>query len=115
MKWLFLLIVFVPLPVLGQELPFSKGSMTSTTVTTQTVEETIKIQRFGGAYGHYSGNNITPSSNITADGTTFALHTAGDDFQLEIVTRAAGLGEQEDIERVVETESTTTSLSVFSQ
>jgi len=41
--------------------------------------------------------------------------TAGEPYQLETVTRAAGIVEQQDITRTITTSSTTNSLSVFSQ
>jgi hypothetical protein len=41
--------------------------------------------------------------------------TAGEQFQLEIVERTAGIVETIDITRDIDTTSTTTSLSVFSQ
>ncbi len=59
--------------------------------------------------------NVTPSAEINNTSTTYSIHTAGDEFQLEITSRAAGIIETEDITRTIETTSTTTSLSVFSK
>ena len=89
--------------------------MTSTTTTETEINETIAIERFGGDYNSWSGTNITPSGAVGASGTTYSVHTAGDDFQLEIVERSAGVIETEDITRTIEQTSVTTSLSVFSQ
>ena len=96
---------------------WSTGSMQSTTTTTQTITETIQHQIYGAALETYSGENVTPSaSDITNSSTTWDVHTAGDPFTLEITTRSADtLIEQIDIDRTIETDSTTTSLSVFSQ
>lgn len=112
-----LLAVIAPLPVMGQTVTpnFTQGSMTSTTTTTQTINETIQVQVFGGAYSNVSGSNVTPSGAIGATGTTYSVTTAGEPFQLETVTRTAGVVEQTDITRTITTNATTNSLSVFSQ
>ena len=115
MKVLALLLIFAA-PAYGQvDLLFTQGSMTSTTTTEQTITETIAIERYGGAVTSTTGTNVTPSAGIHASGTTWSITTAGEDFQLEQITRAAGVIETEDIDRTIETTSTTTSVSVFSQ
>ena len=68
----------------------------------------------------WSGDNITHSSTssggIADSESVFNMTTAGSDFTLEIVTRAASqVLEVTEIEREIETTSTTVSLSVFSQ
>ena len=117
MRCLPLLLILIPLPALGQTVTpnFTQGSMTSTTTTTQTISETIQIKIYGGDYASYSGVNVTPSGAIGASGTTYSITNAGEQFQLESVTRAAGIVEQQDITRTITTNSTTNSLSVFSQ
>ena len=111
--------IFAAAPVAAQTVTptWSSGSMQSTTTTTQTVTETIQHQIYGSELVTYSGENVTPSAaDITNTTTTWDVHTAGDPFSLEITTRAADtLIEQIDIDRTIETDSTTTSLSVFSQ
>ena len=77
--------------------------------------EAIDTDIYGGTYKSWSGTNVVPSGDITASGTTYSVHTAGDQFQLETVTRAAGVVEVIEIDRTITTNSTTTSLSVFSQ
>jgi len=118
-RLLFLAAVFAAGPAIAQTVTptWSSGSMQSTTTTTQTVTETIQHQIYGSALETYSGENVTPSAaDITNSTTTWDVHTAGDPFSLEITTRAANtLIEQIDIDRTIETDSTTTSLSVFSQ
>ena len=117
MRWLPLLLILLPLPAVGQTVTpnFTQGSMTSTTTTSQTINETVQIQVFGGDYSNVSGTNVTPSGTIGASGTTYSVTNAGENFQLETVTRSAGVVEQTDIDRTLETTATTTSLSVFSQ
>ena len=116
MKKLFLLLLLAA-PASAQTVTpqFTQGSMQSTTTTTQTITETIATEVYGGAYSSWSGTNVTPSGDITDSSTTWSVTTAGEQFQLETVTRAAGVVETIDVTRDIETTSTTTSLSVFSQ
>ena len=114
---LLLALILLPAAAFGQSVTpnFTQGSMTSTTTTTQTVSETIQIKTYGGDYSSYSGTNITPSGAVGAAGTTYSVTNAGEPYQLETVTRAAGIVEQQDITRTITTDSVTNSLSVFSQ
>jgi hypothetical protein len=89
--------------------------MQSTTTTTQSVQETIATEVFGGAYSSWSGTNVTPSGSISDPTTTYSITNAGEQFQLELVDRSAGVVETIDVIRDISTTSTTTSLSVFSQ
>ena len=115
MKRLLLLIMLAS-PATAQVTPnFTQGSMQSTTTTTIDIDRTIATEIYGGAYSSWSGTNVTPSGDITNGSTTYSVHTAGDQFQLEIVTRAAGVVETIDIDETIEQVSTTTSLSIFSQ
>ena len=117
-KWLLLLALLSP-SVARAELvtpQFTQGSMNSTTTTTQEITETIEITTYGSALNKWSGDNITASGALGASGTSYTMTTAGSDFSLEIVTRAASqVLEVTEIEREIETTSTTVSLSVFSQ
>ena len=121
--WLILFLLLSPSVARANQITpaFTQGSMNATTTTTQTVTETINQKVYGGELQSWSGTNITPSGDITNSNTTFALTTAGEDFQLEVVTRAADattglvLLETIDIDRDITTNATTTSLSVFSQ
>ena len=94
---------------------FTSGSMNSTTTTTQTIVETEQRQVFGSDLKTWSGNNVTASGDIAATGTTFSVTNNSLPWNLETTTRAAGLVEQIDFTRNITTNSTTTSLSVFSQ
>ena len=116
MKKLFLLLLLAS-PAAAQTVTpqFTQGSMQATTTTTQTITETVATEVYGGAYSSWSGTNVTPSGDITDSATTWSVTTAGEQFQLETVTRAAGIVETIDVTRDIETTSTTTSLSVFSQ
>ena len=116
-KLLLLAMLFSPAVAAAQTVTpqFTQGSMQATTTTTQTITETIATEVYGGAYSSWSGTNVTPSGDITDSSTTWSVTTAGEQFQLETVTRAAGIIETIDITRDIDTTSTTTSLSVFSQ
>ena len=121
-KWLLLFLLFSP-SVARAELvtpQFTQGSMNSTTTTTQEITETIEITTYGSALNKWSGDNITHTSTssggIADSDSVFNMTTAGSDFTLEIITRAASqVLEVTEIEREIETTSTTVSLSVFSQ
>ena len=121
-KWLLLFLLLSP-SVARAELvtpQFTKGSMNSTTTTQQDIEEEITITTYGSALNKWSGDNITHTSTssggIADSDSIFNMTTAGSDFSLEIVTRAASqVLEVTEIERTIETTATTTSLSVFSQ
>ena len=96
---------------------FTSGSMNSTTTTTQTIVETEQVQVFGAAVNTWSGSNITSSASAGIAGGD-AVFTVTDNtlpWTLETTTRAAGLIEQLDYTRNYTINSTTTSLSVFSQ
>ena len=94
---------------------FTSGSMNSTTTTTQTIVETEQRQVWGAAVNTWSGNNVTASGNLSDAATTFSVTNNSLPWNLETTTRAAGLVEQRDYTRNYSINSTTTSLSVFSQ
>ena len=95
---------------------FTTGSMNSTTTTTQTVE-TEQVQVYGAAVNTWSGSNITAaaSAGIAGGDAVFTVTDNTLPWSVETTTRAAGLVEQRDYTRNYTINSTTTSLSVFSQ
>jgi len=121
-KWLLLLLLAFPAGVKAELVTprFTQGSMNSTTTTTQEIVEEITTTTYGSALSKWSGDNITHTSassgGIADSDSVFNMTTAGSDFTLEIVTRAASQVLQvTEIEREIDTTSTTVSLSVFSQ
>jgi len=116
MKKLFLLL-FLASPVAAQTVTpnFTQGSMQATTTTTVDIDRTISTNVYGGDYSSWSGTNVTPSGDIADPTTTYSVTNAGEQFQLEVVTRSAGLIEDSLITETIQQVSTTTSLSVFSQ
>ena len=125
--WLILFLLLSPSVARANQITpaFTQGSMNATTTTVQTVVETVEQKVYGGELKSWTGTNVTASSassgGITASDAIFEITTAGEDFQLETVTRAADattglvLLETIDIDRAITTNATTTSLSVFSQ
>ena len=126
-RWLILLALLSPSVARANQITpaFTQGSMNATTTTVQTVTETVEQKVYGGELKSWTGTNVTATSassgGITASDAIFEITTAGEDFQLETVTRAADattglvLLETIDIDRAITTNATTTSLSVFSQ
>jgi len=126
MKYLLLLLLIAG-PVSAQSVTpnFTSGSMTQTVTATQTVTEVVAIEKFGGAVNRWEGDNVQPTSDATAasppfldltsSSAQFAVVDATQPWSLEIITRAAGIVETEDINRTINTTTTTNTLSVFSQ
>ena len=121
-KWLLLFLLASPTVARAELVQpnFTQGSMNSTTTTTVDIDEEIVITTYGAALNKWSGDNITHTSassgGIAASDSVFNMTTAGSDFTLEIVTRAASqVIEKIEVDRTIEQESTTVSLSVFSQ
>ena len=121
-KWLILLLLASPTVARAELVTpnFTQGSMNSTTTMTQEIVEEITTTTYGSALNKWSGENITHASassgGIADSDSIFTLHTAGDPFALEVVTRAASqVLSVEVIDRTTDVTATTTSLSVFSQ
>ena len=121
-KWLLLLMLASPSVVRAELVTpnFTQGSMQSTTTTTQEIVETIETTTYGSALNSWNGENIVHTSassgGIVDSDSVFTIHTAGDPFSLEITTRAANqVLSLTEVEREIDTTSTTTSLSIFSQ
>jgi hypothetical protein len=121
-KWFLTLLLLLPATAKAELVTpqFTQGSMNSTTTTTQEIVEEITITTYGSALNKWSGDNITHTSatsgGLADSDSVFTITTAGSDFTLEVVTRAASqVLEVTEIEREIDTTSTTVSLSVFSQ
>ena len=121
-KWLLLLVLASPTVARAELVTpnFTQGSMNSTTTMTQEIVEEITTTTDGSALNKWSGENITHTSassgGLADSDSVYTLHTAGDPFSLEVVTRAASqVLSVEVIDREIDVTSTTVSLSVFSQ
>ena len=116
-KWIICLALLSPAVAKANVVTpqFTSGSMQSTTTTTQTITEVSQKQIFGASVNTWSGSNVTPSAEINGAATTFSVTDSTLPWNLETTTRAAGLVEQWDTTTNYTINSTTTSLSVFSQ
>ena len=112
-----LLLLFLASPAAAQQITpnFTQGSMQSTTTTTVDIDRTVETNIYGGDYSSWSGTNVTPSGDLADPATTYSVTNAGEQFQLEIVNRAAGLIEDSLVTETIQQVTNTTSLSVFSQ
>ena len=114
-KLLLLMLLAAPASAQTVTPNFTQGSMQSTTTTTVDISRTIDTNVYGGDYSSWSGTNVTPSGDIADPTTTYSVTNSGEQFQLEIVNRAAGVVEDALVTETIQQVSTTTSLSVFSQ
>ena len=116
-KWIICLALLSPAVAKANVVTpqFTSGSMQSTTTTTQTITEVSQKQIFGASVNTWSGSNVTASAEINGAATTFSVTDSTLPWNLETTTRAAGLVEQWDTTTNYTINSTTTSLSVFSQ
>ena len=116
-KWLILLALISPSIARANTVTpsFTTGSMQSTTTTTQTITEEVVHEIEGSASSSWSGTNITVTGGIGTDNATYAPTANAVDWDLQITTRDAGTIETITIDRVIETDSTTSSYSIFSQ
>ena len=120
---LLLLLSSISLPVSAQSVTpnFTTGTMTQTVTATQTINEVVATERFGGEVTVWNGDNVEAVNtsgnpiNITDLSTEFHVVDPSLPWQLEITTRAAGLVETIDITRTIQTDTVTNTLSIFSQ
>lgn len=121
---LLLLLLLIPASAHAQSVTpnFTTGTMTQTVTATQTVNETVVTERYGGDVYVWNGDNIEP---VDTGGTTTTISTTSTPefhvvdpshpWQLEVTVRAAGIVETVNTTRVVQTDTVTNTLSVFSQ
>ena len=118
-RWIILLALLSPTAARANTVTpqFTTGSMQSTTTTNQVITETIEHDIKGAAVSTYSGTNIEVggTGGIGAPTATYSPVDDAVDWDLQITTREAGTIETISIEREIETDSTTTSYSIFSQ
>ena len=122
MKRLLLLLLISPAAYAQNVTPnFTTGTMTQTVTATQSVNETVVTERYGGGVFIWNGDNVQA---VAADGTAIDIQNSAVEFhivdpshpwQLEISTRPAGLVETINTTRTVQTDTVTNTLSVFAQ
>ena len=118
-KWIICLALLTPAVAKANVVTpaFTSGSMSATTTTTQTITEIEQKQIFGAEVKTWSGSNITASASagIAGGDAVFTVTDTTLPWNLETTNRPAGLIEQWDTTTNYTINSTTTSLSVFSQ
>jgi hypothetical protein len=102
MKWLLLLLPFLPAAVIAQSVTpsFTNATINSTTNSTQTIAETIRIETYGGTQFSVSGTNVTPAGNLAA-ATTYTVTDPTLPFSYNNVSLAAGIIETQDLTRTI--------------
>ena len=142
MRWLVLLFLAIPNAKAGSITPaFTTGQIETTTSSKQIIVETIVTENYRTGYSYsMQGNNVRPTENtiISPDATYTNTQTVnGVSFKWvtpELTTKpqwevtdptkafsitenflAPGLDATSTIQRTINTESQTTSLSIFSQ
>ena len=141
MRKLLLLFFIYALPANANIVPnFVQGNMSSTTTTQSTITESITSKDYSTGYEYtVTGAGISASGDISPDATqvtgtvggqsytwtgadmttkpdwTLTNPTSGDAFQFTETYSGPGLQNVTTINRQIETESVTTTTSVFSQ
>lgn len=94
---------------------FTRGTITSETVSHTQVVETIKqVEYTTGESYTVTGTNINIPSNPSR-GANYTIHTPGAPFQFSETYLGPGVAKETWIERTTTTDSTTNTLSVFTQ
>ena len=117
MKKLFIAMLLLPAGAYANTVTpqFTTGSMTSTTTTTQQITSVEVKEVYGAEVFTWSGSNVTPSSDIVDTATTFSVTDTALPWTLETTYRDAGIVELWNTTTDYTINSTTNSLSVFSQ
>ena len=100
----------------GNVVPnFTRGTVTSDTTSTTTVVETIhQIEYTTGTSYSVTGTNITMPSN-PGPNTNYSVTNPGQPFQFSETHLGPGISSETWIDRTTTINSTTNSLSVFTQ
>ena len=100
----------------GNVVPnFTRGTVTSDTTSTTTVVETIHaIEYTTGTSYSVTGTNITMPGNPGPD-TNYSVTTPGQPFQFSETYLGPGIASETWIDRTTTINSTTNTLSVFTQ
>ena len=100
----------------GSVVPnFTRGTVTADTTSTTEVVETIhQIEYTTGSSYSVTGTNITMPSN-PGPNTTYSVTTPGQPFQFSETYLGPGIASETWIDRTTTINSTTNSLSVFTQ
>ena len=116
MKLLFVILFAVTLPAGASSVPtFTRGTMTSTTTSFTTVTETYNIVDYStGSSYTMSGNNITVRGKPGL-GSSYSQTVPGVATQFSESSLGPGISRVTNFTRTTTIDSTTQSLSVFTQ
>ena len=100
----------------GSVVPnFTRGTVTADTTSTTTVVETIhQIEYTTGSSYSVTGTNVNVPNNPGPD-TNYSIITPGEPFQFSETYLGPGISSETWIDRTTTINSTTNSLSVFTQ
>jgi hypothetical protein len=94
---------------------FTKGTINSTTESTTKIVETIRqVEYTTGTSYTVTGTNIN-IPGTPQQGANYSIMTQGAPFQFSETILGPGTAKETWIDRTTETQSTTTSISVFTQ
>jgi hypothetical protein len=94
---------------------FTRGTINATTESTTKIVETIRqVEYTTGTSYTVTGTNIN-ISGTPHQGANYTIQTQGAPFQFSETYLGPGLAKETWIDRTTETNSTTTSMSVFTQ
>ena len=94
---------------------FTRGTISATTESTTKIIETIRqVEYTTGESYTVTGTNIN-IPGVPQKGTNYSIMTQGAAFQFSETYLGPGVAKETWIDRTTETQSTTTSISVFTQ
>ena len=119
MKYLLagLILLGTSSPALAESVVpnFTRGTINATTESTTRIVETIRqVEYTTGESYTVTGTNIN-IPGTPAPGANYSIITPGAPFQFSETYLGPGLAKETWIDRTTETQSTTTSISVFTQ
>ena len=116
MKALFVILFMVGLPAGASSVPtFTRGTMSSTTTSFTTITETYNIVEYStGSSYTMTGTNITVTGKPGLD-ATYTQTIPGLPTQFSESNLQPGIASVTNLTRTTTRDSTTTSLSVFTQ
>lgn len=119
MKYLLagLILLGTSSPALAESVVpnFTRGTINATTESTTKIVETIRqVEYTTGESYTVTGTNINIPGN-PHQGANYTIQTQGAPFQFSETYLGPGLAKETWIDRTTETQSTTTSISVFTQ
>tara|TARA_R110002050_G_scaffold99404_1_gene206060 strand:+ start:2431 stop:2778 length:348 start_codon:yes stop_codon:yes gene_type:complete len=115
MRWLFLLLIASPAHAASVIPNFTSGTITSETTSRTEVTEIMNVIEYSNATSYTaSGTNIT-FSGVPSIGAGYSIVVPGQAFQFSETMMTPGIASESSIQRTTIIDSTTNSISVFTQ